>query len=87
MEVFVPHIGPLVSKKGYKMLTGSSPAPAVFPYVPQDLLDRLNEIFPDRCPKLSATERDVWAASGARMVIDRLQAEYNRQAKQGVFKR
>jgi hypothetical protein len=65
--------------------------PQYFPLVSQVLLDRLNEIFPDGLPKRSMNHdqtydiRSVDWAVGARMVIDRLQLEHDRQNNTGRF--
>ena len=61
--------------------------PLEFPRVDQDLLDRLNEIFPDCLPKkLDYTDRDVAIAVGTRLVIGKMQDEFNRQNHLGPYK-
>lgn len=53
-----------------------------FPAIQKALLDRLDEVFPDRLPKaLTYTDRDVAIAVGTRLVIDKLKDEYARQNK------
>lgn len=49
------------------------------PPIPRLLLEWLERIFPDRAPELDATDRQVWAATGAQSVMRKLRSEYNKQ--------
>ena len=49
-----------------------------FPSVPKDLLEALEERFPDRLPDLSTPERDVWAQIGGIAVIRFLREMHQR---------
>jgi hypothetical protein len=40
-----------------------------FPRVPLDLLEELERCFPDKCPALTAEDRDVWAMAGSVRVV------------------
>lgn len=49
------------------------------PVIPEDLLEELEERFPDRCPSPSMSDREIWMEVGAQQVIRLLRAEFNRQ--------
>lgn len=49
------------------------------PPIDEALLDYLKECFPDRCPTLGHTDREIWVAVGAVKVIRHLQAVYDGQ--------
>lgn len=59
------------------------------PYVEQALIDYLNLIYPDRCPSLKLSDREVWWASGERNVvrhiISLMEAQNEQAAQQKVF--
>lgn len=44
------------------------------PYIPLDLLDTLNERFPERSAELGWSEKEVWFRAGQREVIRFLNA-------------
>lgn len=46
--------------------------------VPQ-LIKQLDEKFPDACPKLSDTDREVWFKAGQRSVVEHLTARQKMQ--------
>ena len=37
--------------------------------VTQTLVDRLNEMIPEKCPELSWTDREIWHYRGMRQVV------------------
>lgn len=43
-----------------------------WPGVSTELIERLEETFPDRCPAPTATDREVWMAVGAAAVVRKL---------------
>lgn len=49
------------------------------PPVTKELLDYLMEVYPDRCPDLTRTEKEVWHASGAASVVRHLSALFETQ--------
>jgi len=49
------------------------------PYVPLELLEWLEETYPDRCPDETTPERRVWINAGAAKVVRKLRAMYERQ--------
>lgn len=40
-----------------------------FPRVPSDLVEALEVLYPDRCPDIKTSEREVWAALGRAEVV------------------
>ncbi len=40
-----------------------------FPAVHPELVERLAELFPDKCPTLDASDREIWAAAGRAQVV------------------
>jgi hypothetical protein len=50
-----------------------------FPYVPPELLQKLNQLYPDRCPDPNDSEREVWMKAGERRVIAKLEHESSLQ--------
>jgi hypothetical protein len=40
-----------------------------FPAVSAELVERLESLYPDRCPSLDASDREVWAAKGRAQVV------------------
>lgn len=51
----------------------------LYPPLDQALIDRLNELFPERCPEESWTERQIWIYVGQRNVVRMLQSIYIEQ--------
>ena len=51
-----------------------------FPAVAKPLLEHLEELFPDECPRLDMPEREIWFRAGQHAVVQVLRAEYERQA-------
>lgn len=49
------------------------------PRIPQDLLEYLSSQFPDKCPNLKDTDREIWMAVGARNVINHLIIKFKEQ--------
>lgn len=44
------------------------------PQLSTDLIDYLDEVFPERCPDLEQDEREIWFYAGARSVVKMLLA-------------
>ncbi len=59
-------------------------AAAKKPFVSNDLLDYLDKVFPNKCPELDAKEREIWAAVGARSVVDHLRSILNTQIRENL---
>ena len=56
----------------------------VLPALSQDLINKLDKLFPDKCPLLTDTEREVWYKVGQRSVINYLQQAYDDQLEQDI---
>lgn len=52
---------------------------ALYPPLEKALIDRLEEVFPERCPEENWTERQIWIYVGQRNVVRMLQAIYIEQ--------
>ncbi len=40
-----------------------------FPLIPKGLVEALQKLFPDKCPDLSLSDREVWFRSGQVNVV------------------
>lgn len=47
--------------------------------VPQDLLTELDQRFPDKCPSIHDTDRQVWINKGKREAVEFLQMVFEEQ--------
>lgn len=56
----------------------------VLPALSQDLINKLDKLFPDKCPLLTDSEREVWYKVGQRSVINYLQQTYDDQLEQDI---
>ena len=56
----------------------------VRPALSQDLINKLDKLFPDKCPLLTDTDREVWYKTGQRSVINYLQQTYDEQLQQDI---
>ena len=56
----------------------------VLPALSQDLINKLDKLFPDKCPLLTDTDREVWYKVGQRSVINYLQQTYDDQLEQDI---
>lgn len=52
-----------------------------WPDVPKLLLDKMNEIWPERCPELNQTEAQIREYTGSRKVVRKLIKEWEFQNK------
>jgi hypothetical protein len=57
----------------------------VLPALSQDLINKLDKLFPDKCPLLTDTEREVWYKVGQRSVINYLQQTYDEQLQDNII--
>lgn len=60
----------------------SSPMDSKFPAVSKSLLEHLDALFPDECPKLDWEERLIWYRVGQRSVVALLHAEFEQQSQE-----
>jgi hypothetical protein len=56
----------------------------VLPALSQDLINKLDKLFPDKCPLLTHTDREIWYKVGQRSVIDYLQQTYDDQLQDNI---
>jgi hypothetical protein len=56
----------------------------ILPALSQDLINKLDKLFPDRCPLLTDSDRDVWFKVGQRSVINYLQQTYDEQLQDNI---
>jgi len=56
----------------------------VLPALTQELINKLDKLFPDKCPLLTDTDREVWYKVGQRSVINYLQQTYDDQLEQDI---
>jgi hypothetical protein len=56
----------------------------VLPALSKDLIDKLDKLYPDKCPLLTDEERMVWFKVGQRSVINYLQQIYDEQLQDNI---
>lgn len=49
------------------------------PAIPADLMQWLDEAFPEKCPDPDDTKREVWMKAGERRLVRRLLAHFKKQ--------
>jgi hypothetical protein len=49
------------------------------PPIPQNLIDKLEEIIPERCASLSMSDREIWFYAGKRELVRILKDHYESQ--------
>ena len=54
------------------------------PFVDTLLLEWLDKQFPDQCPRVSDSDRQIWMAAGARTVVEHLKSLHQRQMKDAL---
>jgi len=57
----------------------------VLPALSKDLIDKLDKLYPDKCPLLTDEERMVWFKVGQRSVINYLQQIYDEQLQDNII--
>jgi hypothetical protein len=55
--------------------------PKKLPLVPKELLLWLEATFPDKCPDIRLSGREVWMAAGSVAVVRKLRDIYNKQTQ------
>ena len=50
-----------------------------FPPIEEPLINRLKELFPEKCPDLDAKDREIWYYAGKRSMVKMLESVYNEQ--------
>jgi hypothetical protein len=56
----------------------------VLPALSKDLIDKLDKLYPDKCPLLTDDDRLVWFKVGQRSVINYLQQIYDEQLQDNI---
>jgi hypothetical protein len=54
------------------------------PALSKDLIDKLDKLYPDKCPLLTDDDRMVWFKVGQRSVINYLQQIYDEQLQDNI---
>jgi hypothetical protein len=54
----------------------------LFPPVDEALVKKLEELFPEKCPDITATDREIWTYVGSRSVVRMLRAVYLEQQQE-----
>jgi len=57
----------------------------VLPTLSKDLIDKLDKLYPDKCPLLTDDDRLVWFKVGQRSVINYLQQIYDEQLQDNII--
>jgi hypothetical protein len=57
----------------------------VLPALSKDLIDKLDKLYPDKCPLLTDDDRMIWYKSGQRSVINYLQQIYDEQLQDNII--
>jgi hypothetical protein len=55
------------------------------PALSKDLIDKLDKLYPDKCPLLTDDDRMVWFKVGQRSVINYLQQIYDEQLQDNII--
>lgn len=50
-----------------------------FPPISEPLLKKLQEMFPEKCPTIEMTEREIWIYSGQVKLVNMLESVYIEQ--------
>tara|TARA_Y100001938_G_scaffold123630_1_gene173052 strand:- start:1158 stop:1358 length:201 start_codon:yes stop_codon:yes gene_type:complete len=56
----------------------------ILPDIPKILLEELEARFPEKCPDIGATDREIWMYVGQRSVIRLLWEHYNRSIENQI---
>jgi hypothetical protein len=49
------------------------------PFASVDLIEKLDEMYPEKCPDITDSERAIWMYAGAREVVRRLVQRANQE--------
>lgn len=49
------------------------------PPLDKELVDRLNVLYPERCPSVKDSDRDIWVYAGKRELVRWINEQYRRQ--------
>lgn len=54
----------------------------LWPPVDEPLLKKLEQVYPEMCPDITASDREIWMYVGARTVVRMLRAVYLEQQEE-----
>jgi len=54
----------------------------LWPPIDEALLKKLEEVFPEKCPSLDSSDREIWVYVGSRSVVRMLRAVYLEQQQE-----
>ena len=57
----------------------------VLPALSKSLIEKLDKLFPDKCPLLTDTDRDIWLKVGQRKVVEFLIQQYDEQLQDNII--
>ena len=57
----------------------------VLPALSKDLIDKLDKLYPDKCPLLTDDDRMVWFKVGQRSVINYIQQIYDEHLQENII--
>ncbi len=51
----------------------------LWPEIPHALISKLKEIYPDKCPSIDTSDREIWRYGGQVELVRMLESVYNEQ--------
>ena len=57
----------------------------VLPALSKELIDKLDKVFPDKCPRLTDEDRSIWYKVGQRSVVNYLKHMYDEQLQGNII--
>jgi len=52
---------------------------SLWPPIDEALIKKLEEVLPEKCPEIAASDREIWAYVGSRSVVRMLRSVYLEQ--------
>lgn len=54
----------------------------LFPPLDEAVVNKLEELFPEKCPDITASDREIWMYVGSRAVVRMLRSVYLEQQQE-----
>lgn len=54
------------------------------PDIPKSIIEYLERLYPESCPRMDWSERKIWVEVGKREVVKALKARFEEQQQEGV---